>query len=269
MPYITKTLITSEGCDASHEKRLSICLLADGFSFAPLSLKGELQVFGEVCGGHAYGMTDISRDLKSCFAEVGIRPLLYSRMQMTVFSDECVWVPDEVYQAGNNRQYMRLAGGGGQGLMTVQCPTLASTAVFSVSDQLVTAFKVSLPGLTVANQHVRMAELAGGFADGNTLLTCWRDGYVDIAAYRDGRYIFGNTLAFTDDSTALFHLVNIMKSYSLEGDGTCLLMCGDVTRERYASFRPYFPVVSLFNGTAKATGPFRTLHAYRHALTLV
>lgn len=268
MPYITKTLITSEGCDASREKRLSICLLADGFSFAQLSPSGELLSFGEVEGGHEPGMTDVTRNLKSYFAEVGIRPLTFSRMQLTVFSNDNAWVPDEIYQPGSNRQYMKIVGGSGQGLMTAQCRAIASTAVFSASDQLATAFKVAMPGLTVANQHVRLASLASQFAGAPVLISHWREGHVDLAAYRDGRYVYGNTFAFTDESTALFHLVDVMKTYGLECDGMRLLMCGDVSRERFNGLRPYFPTVSLFNGNARLNGPFRTFHAYRHALLL-
>ena len=186
-----------------------------------------------------------------------------------MFSNECTWVPDEVYHPGSNRQYIKLVGGSGEGLMSLQCPELASTAVFAANDHQVTAFKVSLPGLTVANQHIRMAGLAGRYGEGTVLLSHWREGWVDLAAYRDGRYIFGNTIAFDDDSTVLFHLVDIMKTYGLEEEGTILYLCGDVSRERYSHFLPYFPSVKLFNGTAKATGVFRTFHAYRHALLLL
>ena len=269
MSYITKTLTTSEGCDASQGKRLSICLLADGFSFAQLSHDGELLAFGEAGGGHAQNMTDAARELKAWLTGEGIRPLQFGSMQLTVFSNASVWVPDEVYQPGMGRQYLKLVGGDGQGLMTAQCPELGSTAVFAASDWLATAFKVSLPGLTVANQHVRLAEVAGQMTGSPVLLTHWRDGYVDIAAYRDGRYVFGNTWAGDEEGAVLFHLLDVMKTYGLESEGTRLLMCGDVDRERFARFRPYFPVVSLWGGTAKAGGKMRTLHTYRHALTLV
>lgn len=269
MPYITKTLISSEGCDASHDKRLSICLLADGFSFAQLSMDGELLSFCEAAGQHSSSMTDMTRDLMAYFAEMGVRPLAFRSMSLTLISNESVWVPDEVYQVGSNRHYMRLVGGSGQSLMTAQCPSLASTAVFSYNDQLPTAFKVALPGLNVANQHVRFAALAQQFNGSTVLLSHWRNGYVDLAAYRNGQYVFGNTIPFADESTALFLLIDAMKSYGVESEGTSLLMCGDVSRERYARFRPYFPTVSLFSGVAKAGARFRTFHAYRHALTLV
>ena len=181
-------------------------------------------------------------------------------------------IQDSVYHSkilGSNRNYMRLVGGSGQSLMTAQCPSLASTAVFSYNDQLPTAFKVALPGLNVANQHVRFAALAQQFNGAPVLLSHWRNGYVDLAAYRNGQYVFGNTIPFADESTALFLLIDAMKSYGVESEGTSLLMCGDVSRERYARFRPYFPTVTLFSGVAKAGARFRTFHAYRHALTLV
>lgn len=268
MPYITKTLITSEGCDALHDKRLSICLLADGFSFAQLSGDGELLSFGEADGRHADAMNDATRDIKTFFAAVGVQPLAFSSVQLMLLSDESVWVPDEVYHAGSNRQYLQLVGGSGDSLLSTPCPAIAATAVYSASEQMATAFRVAVPGLSVINQHVRMAALAPHFDGMTVLLSHWRQGRLDLAAYLDGRYVYGNTIAFADDSAALFHMLEVMKTYGLESDNTRLLMCGEVTRERFAYMRPYFPSVVLWGGNAKASGQFYSFPTYRHALIL-
>ena len=269
MPYVTKTLITSEGRDVSHDKRISICLRANGFSFSETTSGGDLMAIGDAEGSHAAMMTDATRDIKTYFAEVGIRPLGYRRMELTVLSNQCTWVPDELYQPTSNRQYLSLVGGNGRGTMTARSAELGATAVFNADEQLATAFKVAMPGLTVANQHVRLAGLAQLGSMHPVLLGYWRDGYIDLAAYRDGRYVFGNTIAFEDDNTALFNIVDVMKTYALEGNDVELMMCGDVSRELYARFRPYFPKVSLFTGRCHIGPEFRGVHTYRYALILL
>ena len=50
MPYILKTLTTSETRDAVHDKRLSICLAADGFSYT------------DPCSVYGYGTKEHTRD---------------------------------------------------------------------------------------------------------------------------------------------------------------------------------------------------------------
>ena len=270
--YRSKSLIVTNNAFAPGEKRLSICLRPNGFSFSELTASGVLLSFGEAEGEHSLSMTGVMADVKAFFNSVGIRPLGYGAMQLVVLSDESVWVPDELYSATSNRHYLKLAGSTAMSAMTAPCSQLASTAVFAANETLATAFKVAFPGMRVMNQHVRLASmgLEKRSAAHPVLLTHWRDHVIDYAAYRDGRYIFGNTIPFADDNEALFHTVEVVKSYGLENAGTELLMCGEVDRERFALLRPYFPAVSLYTGTHTSylNPEFKTLHTYRNALIL-
>ena len=270
--YRSKSLIVTSNEFAPGEKRLSICLRPNGFSFSELTADGVLLTFGEAEGAHAASMTGVMADVKAFFAAVGIRSLGYGAMQLVLFSNESVWVPDELYSATANRQYLKLTGSTAPSAMTAPCKALASTAVFVADESMAMAFKVALPGLTVVNQHVKLASsgLEKRSAAHPLLLTHWRDHVIDYAAWRDGRYIFGNTIPFANDSEALFHTIEVVKSFGLENAGTELLMCGDVGRERFALLRPYFPVASLYTGshTSYLNPEFKTLHTYKNALIL-
>lgn len=278
--YACKTLIRSANEFASREKRLSICLGADGFSFAETTTSGvlgernatrTLLSFGEAEGRHASSMTGVMADVKAFFAEAGIRPLGYKAMELIVLSDESTWVPDELYSSISNRSYLRLVGSTPDTVMTCHSQALASTAVFAANEQVVTAFKVAMPGVAVMHQHAKMAQLAPACTAYPVLLTFWRQGRVDVAAFHDGRYIYGNTLRFSNDNEAIYHLVEVMKTYGLEDDATTLLLSGDVDRQRYALLRPYFPQVTLFNGNVNRdqSAELHSLHAYRHALIMM
>lgn len=270
--YRCKTLIVTEKEFASSEKRLSICLRSNGFSFSEVTLSGVLLTFGEAEGVHASSMTGVMADVKAFFASVGIRPLGYASMELIVLSDENVWVPDELYTPSANRQYLKLVGSTAATVMATPCKALASTAVYVASDSLATAFKVALPGLSVVNQHVKLATLGFERRSENhpVLVTHWREGVIDFAAFRDGRYIFGNTVRFASDSEAQFHTVEVLKSFGLENADTEMLMCGEVSRERFALLRPYFPMASLYTGshTSFLNPAFKTLHTYKNALIL-
>ena len=269
--YTSKTLITTAAELAPREKRLSICLGADGFSFAEVSASGVLTSFGEAEGRHASTMTAVMADVKAFFANAGIRPLGYASMELIVLSDESVWVPDELYSSLSNRQYLRLVGSTPDMLLTYHSRALASTAVFAANEQVVTAFKVAMPGVAVMHQHAKMALVAPLSKDHPVLLTHWRQGRVDVAAFREGRYLYGNTLGFTSADEAVYHVVDVMKSYGLEDSTTELLLCGDVDRDRFGSLRPYFPKANLYNGNVARSqnDALRTLPTYRHALLLI
>ena len=270
--YNCKTLIVTEKEFAFSEKRLSICLRPNGFSFSEVTLSGVLLTFGEAEGCHAATMTGVMADVKAFFSSVGIRPLGYAGMELVVMSDESVWVPDELYSPSAHRQYLKLAGSEAASILASPCKALSSTAVYVAPDAVVTAFKVALPGLTVVNQHVKLASmgLEKRSVEHPLLLTHWREKVIDFAAYRDGRYIFGNTIPFANDNDAQFHAIEVLKSFDLENADTELLMCGEVGRERFALLRPYFPVASLFTGTHSSylNPAFKTLHTYRNALIL-
>ena len=269
--YACKTLINTSNELASREKRLSICLGADGFSFTEATPAGELLSFGEAEGRHAATMTGVMADVKAFFASAGIRPLGYRAMELVVLSDESTWVPDELYSSLSNRNYLRLVGSTPDMVMTCHSRALASTAVFAANEQVVTAFKVALPGVAVMHQHAKMAQLAPRCTDHPVLMAFWRKGRVDVAAFRDGRYLYGNMLRFANENEAVYHLVELMKTHGLEDDGTELLLCGDVDRERYALLRPYFPTTTLFNGTVSRdrSPELHSLHAYRYALIMM
>lgn len=270
MSYACRSLVTTQGDFASHDKRLSICLKADGFSFSETTNGGVLLTLGEAVGTHAASMNDATREIKAFFAEVGVRPLGYASSELIVLTDEHTWVPDELYSSLANRQYLKLVGGNSAAVMSCACKALGSTSVYAGNEQLAMSFKVALPGLTVINQHVKMVTLASR-SQHPLMVTHWREGRVDVAAFRDGHCLYGNTLTFDNDDEALYRLVEVMRNSGIEGASSEMLMCGDVDRDRFARFRPYFPKTTLYAGEAThyLNEDFKRQRTYRHALILM
>lgn len=269
MSYVSKTFVTSNNVLASRDKRLSICLEANGFSFAEVSVSGTLLTFGEAEGAHSLTITQVMADVKSFFASVELRPIGYRSMELIVPSNESVWIPDELYSTMANRKYLKFVGGTADSVMTCHSNALASTAVFAANEQVVTAFKVALPGLVVMHQHAKMAQAAPLSQSHPVFLSNWRRGRVDVAAFNEGRYLYGNTQSFNGNTEAVFHIIETMKSYGLDQADTELLICGEVDRHLYGLLQPYFPKVSLYSGGIDVDPELRTLHTYRHALILM
>lgn len=270
--YSCKSLITTENEVAANEKRLSICLRSNGFSFSEKTSSGILLTFGEAEGEHSSSMTETMNSLKAFFASISIRPLGYASMQLVVISDASTWVPNELYSAAANRQYLKFVGCDTTSILAAPCKELASTAVFAADDALTTAFKVALPGLSVVNQHLRLTApaICVRSQEHPMLLVHWRETAIDFAAYRDGRYLCGNTIVCSNDNEVLFHTVELIKTYNLDTPGLELLLCGDIDRNRFSLLRPYAPQTTLFTGTHSSylNPAFKSLHTYRNALIL-
>lgn len=271
MPYVCSNLIVSEGDYNSHDKRLSICLSGNGFSFAETTTSGLLLTFGQAEGEHPHTITEATREIKAFFASVGINPLGYAATELVVQTDEHTWVPDELYVPSANRIYLNLVGGKSSQVVAVQCKEVASTSVFAADDQLLTAFKVALPGISVLNQHVKLLKFMSRSANHPVIATNWRKPAVDVAIFRDGRYLFSGSIPLAGSGEALFTIVELMKQHAADGPSTELVMMGEVGRDTYENFRPYFPSVTLFLGEAtRFTNPaFKQLRTYRHALMLM
>ena len=269
--YSCKTLIATSGYNVVQDKRLSICLGANGFSFSETTASDMLLTFGVAEGAHAATITDATRQVKAFFAEVGIQPLAYNSMELIVLSDESTWVPDELYSITANRQYLKLVGGSALSLMTCHSKAIGSTAVFAGNDQLAMAFKVALPGLTVMHQHAKMVTLMDRSKSHPLLFAHWRGYMVDIAAFKEGRYVFGNTLRCESTEEAMFRLMEVVKACEIDGGNTELMLCGDVDRELFAAMRPYFPKTTLYGGEATrfANDEFKKLRTYKYALILM
>ena len=269
--YTCKTLIATTGDNVSQEKRLSICLEANGFSFSETTPSGELLTFGLAEGPHAVSITNATREVKAFFTESGVKPWGYKSMELIVLSDASTWVPDELYTMTANRQYLKLVGSNAVSVMNCHSSVLGSTAVFAGNEQLAMAFKVALPGLAVINQHAKMVRVKDMSKNHPVLFAYWRKGIVDVAACKDGKYLFGNSLKHKGREEAMFRLVEVMRAYGLD-DGTAeLMLCGDVDRDVYAMMRPYFPKTTLYGGeiTRCANPEFKKLRTYRHALILM
>lgn len=271
MSYTCKTLITDAATRSSRDKKLSICLAANGFSFAETDPSHHLCTFGEVVGTHAFTMTGVMADLKTLFAEIGLRPLGYASMELIVLSDISTWVPDELYSSLSNRHYLNLLGGSAEGILTCHSQALQSTAVFAANEQVVTAFKVAMPGISVMHQHAKLSRLASTCADHPLIVCNLRQGRADVAAFNDGRYVFGNTLHYSSVEESVYALVEAMKSLEIEHDNTELRLCGDVDRAVFSAYRPYFPHTTLYSpiDPSQLSSDFNNFPTYRYALLFI
>src|SRR5574344_3012340 len=131
MSYTTRSFISTDKEVPSYEKNISICLGTNGFSWSITSVGGELLSFGEIDYEGNLSMSEIVQMVKTIFAEHNIAPFGFKKTELRVFSNQFVWVPENLYEAGNDKHYLDAV-----------CPVDISKGVFSEYNDLVKAYLI-------------------------------------------------------------------------------------------------------------------------------
>lgn len=270
---VTKIIKTDKAV-ASNQKRLSICLRPNGFSFLTATLGRELLSYGEADFDFDRPMGELTQQLKSFLADLQLSAFSFAQMQLVLCSDHFVWIPDHLYDAVRDRQYLHMVASpeSSLGVYHIGSSLLQSHMVFSAPSVAVTAFKVALPGVDVHCQHsvLASADLLQRSNAHPLVLMHRRTGRADFEACYNGKLLFCNTFSAADDTEALYHGLDVMKQLHLETPDMELAICGEVDRNTYAMIQYYFPNVSLYTGAPVTSEQpdLQRIPTYQHILLL-
>ena len=272
MTYTNPVSLTGDNDVPSYEKNISICLRADGFSFAVTTVRDELLQHGEVSLQGVAGMSDTLAAVRTTWEQCRISPIGLHAMEMVMPSEHFVLVPDDLYAPGNDRRYLEplLPIPLGLGIFSCHNDTVAAQAVFTGDTNRVSAFKIAMPGIQVKCQFNKLvnAEVQRLSAHRAVMLLHLRQEAMDVVVFVKRRLQLVNTFPVASVADAVYHAVDVMKALRMEESEPLALLCGDVDRDRYAAMAPYFPQADLYGGRPLATTveTLRSLPTYRHAL---
>ncbi|MBP5548713.1 MAG: DUF3822 family protein [Bacteroidales bacterium] len=272
MSYKINTFIKSDKVVASYEKRLSICIQTNGFSFSISSSDNELLTFGDVDCDMSVQMSSLIHDIKAAFAEMEIIPYGFHGSELVVASRQFVWIPQHLYDESKKRSYVealcRIEPG--MGVFSDYSDTVNATLVFTANSGIVSAFQIAAPGLNVRCQHSKMVN-AGIVASSNmksVLMINVRDGQSDFAVFCNKKLQISNTYECVNFDETIYHALNLTKQFHLDDVPLTAVICGDVDRESFGRIGSFFPEVILYTG-GKMTLPvaeMQHLPLYRYAL---
>ena len=274
MPDQVTTIITTDKAVANNEMRLSICLRTNGFSFSTVAAEQELLTFGEAAFDLHRPVGELTDAIRGFFDAQGIATFECRQVRLIVPSERCVWVPEHLYDARRDRQYLQTvtALAGDAGVCHAYSGSVGAYVVFTAPSEVVTAFKVALPGVDVVCQHSVLANemLMQQSAQHPVVLMHVRDGVGDFESFYNSQLLMSNSYAATDEEGLLYHALNVMKTLHLETPDMELTICGEVGRGIYGMLQHYFPNVTLYTGRpfTFSNPEFQTFHTYRHALLL-
>lgn len=271
--YTINSLTCSNSQVASYEKRLSICLTSNGFSFSLCSDNDTLLAVGEAQCNMNAPMSELMGNIKGVFAEAGIQPYGLRQTELVVPSRQFVWIPQHLYDANKERQYIESLCDveKGYALFSNANDAVGAQIVFTADANIVSAFKIAIPGLLVTCQHCKMAN-ATIMAQSDlksVLMMNLRHDVTDFAVFCNKKLQLSNSFDCANIEETLYYAMNLTKQFHLEDAKLTCAVCGDVDREKFAFIRRFFPDTVLFTGKPMTLSVPEMQHTplYRFALT--
>ena len=274
MSYNITSLIVTPKEVPSYYKRLSICVKPNGFSFSRMTTQGVILTFCEVEMNMNRSISELSDDLKGFFVEQHISPFDFEEMRLVVVSDHVVWIPQHLFAERHEREYLESACPLETGMVPLSFyhEAVGAYSVFDASSNVVTSFRIVMPGIDVCCQHAALLSptLLQASQHNPLILLHQRSGRCDFEVCNEGKLIMSNTYSVRSDEERLYRALQLMKTFELENDNFVLLISGEVDRDAYTSLQGFFPRIMLYNGSPlRFINPdFRQLHCYRHILSL-
>jgi hypothetical protein len=274
MSYITNSFISSDKEVPSYDKRISICLEANGFSFSIVSVQNELLTFGAISFEGPLSMSEAVNMIRNIWNEHNVVPFGFHELELVTASRHFVLVPDELYEQGDDRKYLEplVKIPFGLSVFSAHNDDLGAQVVFTADTNLVSAFKIAMPGLKVRCQYNKLvnADLMKRSQMKSVMLLNMRKDSMDVIVYCNRKVQLVNSYASADTQEAIYNAVNVMKQLHLENAQLDVLICGDVDRECFGEMSRFLPNTDLYCGLplTKSTVELQHLHTYHHALIL-
>ena len=239
-----------------------------------MTIGQELLTFGDADFDLGRPLGQLTSAVTRFFAEGGIPTFGLKQARLVVPSEHFVWVPAHLYDSARDQQYLDMTSAPVSGQYTCHAysAVLDSYIVFSAPADVVTAFKIALPGIDVVCQHSVLVNdvLSQRSTTHPVILMHVREGVGDYEAFYGGQLLLSNSFAAVNTDELVYHALEVMKKLHTETADMELAICGVVGRDIYGVLQHYFPNVTLYTGIpfTYSNPQFQQLHTYKYALVL-
>lgn len=270
MAYTIKTYIADTAEVSSADKKLSISLKPDGFSFTIFAGNRHLLHYCDVALDTNGSIATISADIKSLFADKKISTFGFKEAELIAVTELSSWLPEHLYERGRERQYLSLVGNtkSGTTCFSDYSELLKSYVVFTADSTAVSAFKITFPGIRIRCQYSKLVVPEFVQQSDPVMLLNIRHGYCDFVASSGGQLQLSNAYECTSQGDIMYRALNVAKSLGIDNTALTLYLCGDVDKATYDMFIKYFPQVKLYTGHPFTCNneEFRNIHVYKEVM---
>ena len=273
MSYRIDYMVSSDAVVASTDKRLSICYETNGFSFS-VRARNRLLSIGRVSMDGSQTMAQMMGTIKEAFSKAGITPYSCGEAELIVIAEQFVWVPNDLYDKGKDNAYLSTVCKvmPGKVVCSDYNESINSHIVFAAEKDVVTSFKVAIPGLKIRCQHGVLVNnyVLDASTSKSLIAVNVRDGKSDYEVYSDKVLVLSNTYDCANFDETIYHAINLKQQFNLNEKPLTVLLCGNISRMEYARISDFFDIVGLYNGkpASLTTADMKPVANYKNALIL-
>jgi len=275
MSYTINNFIASDTRIQDGDKKLSICLSANGFSFSVVSLSGKLLVVGDVDCDMPKSVAAMMMQLREIFGKLSLNLPSFAETEVIEPVAKFTWIPEHLYKKGSEKQCLQLVCtlGPKDEVKVEYSEKMQAYCVFVTESVMIPALKILDPKIKHRCQHTVLAEsshIAEKSKNKPVIAANFRSGSLDLAVFAEQKLQMSNTCAYTSTADAVFQILSVIRNLQLRKDLAELTLSGEVDKERYQQIRPYFAKVSLNTGRLVAIDDdaLRRVYIYKYALTI-
>ncbi len=274
MAYKINTFISSDTRIQDGDKKLSICLSANGFSFSVISNSDKLLAVGDVACEASKSLGTTMTNIRGALAELKINPTFFAEVELIEPVQKFTLVPEHLYKKGEEKALLQTVCEveNTRSIVVDYSEKMQLYAIFITENPMVQTFKFIAPKLKHRCQHEKLIEssLREKSITKPVLALNVNGDTFDIAAFAEQQLKMCNTLKSNTKEDAAFALLNTVQQLSIKRENAELHISGNVDKDWYSFLRKYFAKVVLNTGRKLQfeNEEFYHLHTYRHALIL-
>lgn len=250
--YKLVNLYKSEADIIASETNLSICLTANGFSFALVDNSQRLRCLGEFEVNLSQSITQVMMNVKACFRSINVHIFNFNKIRIVCQSDKSTWIPYRLYDATKNREYLSVVHGlfANETIIANTSRKLDAVNVFAFPLQVYSGLKVIMPKASYLCPSQIIAEYAFDVASlkQNTLILYKSDNTCSFALFKGSEFVLSNSFTFTNAADLIYFTLNTLQQAGINTGDVCLLLAGDTcNQEESTLLRRYIREVSYAN----------------------
>ena len=275
MMYTKRIFLHAENNVPAFEKRLSICLQTNGFSFSVIDKKNTLYTFGDIDCQFTESLSEVINGIKQIFTSLNVPLSGYSNAELIMPTSKNVWIPKHLFSEGSEKEYLATLC---QIDLSESCysyysETLDAHSVFAVSNTLVSGLKIAIPSVKIKNQFVKMLDFPclKNNKVGVSVGVFVRDNDIDIAISDSEKFIFNNTFKYNQQEDLIYFVLNAVKQLKLAENKVTVHLSGKIIPSTFDEFRNFFANVKLekVNGLQLSDDKLFSIPRHEYALILV
>jgi hypothetical protein len=250
--YINNKIISDNIKTTDSQKKLSICLETNGFSFTVIDKNNKMLAFGDIACVFPETLSQIITLVKQVFANLGIEYSLMDEVELIVPSNKCTWIPESLFDTTHIREYFNVLSPleVKETVFYTYSEKLQAYSVFTYVDVIVSAFKVVMPGIKVRSQQSKMLDtLLLEKSRMKSIVEIYvRKKEFEIAVFDNKSLVLSNIFKYGNNSDISYLILLVLKHLNINKDAMELYISGMVDRDMFTSVERFFPKVILYVG---------------------